>query len=306
MDLDVADLLQRREVALADEQPLAREQLVEHDADREDVAAPIDRQAAHLLGRHVAELPLEDAGLRLRRLARRLGDAEVDQLALALVPDQHVLGRDVAVDEVQLAPLGVALVVRVVQPLADLHDDVAGHRDRQRLRLVAHAIEDRAQVAPVHVLERDEEAFVDLTEVEDLGDVRVLQLHGDLRLVDEHRDELFVLSDVREDAFDRQEALEALHAKRLGLEDFGHTSDVDPLEEVVLSERDGLLQRGHITGDFSYLQLGLAFFPGSLPRPLLSPYRCTPTWHPLPRREKRRTLRTESGRARSRRFRNPE
>ena len=41
-DLDVADLLQRREVALADEQPLAGEQLVEHDAEREDVAAAID------------------------------------------------------------------------------------------------------------------------------------------------------------------------------------------------------------------------------------------------------------------------
>ena len=40
---------------------LAGEHLVEDDAQREDVAAPIERQAAHLLGRHVAELALEDA-----------------------------------------------------------------------------------------------------------------------------------------------------------------------------------------------------------------------------------------------------
>ena len=173
-------------------------------------------------------------------------------------------------NQVQLAALGVALVVRVVEALAHLHGHVAGHRDRKRLGLVAHAIEDRPQVAPMDVLEGDEEAVVDLTEVEDLRDVRVLQLHGDLRLVDEHRDELFVLGDVREDAFHREEALEALHAKGLRFEDFGHTSHVDPLKEVVLSERDGLLQRGHISRDISYLQLRLGFFPGarpSVPRP---------------------------------------
>ena len=75
----------------------------------------------------------------------------------------------------------------------------------------------------------------------------MLQLHGDLRLVDEHRDELFVLGDVREDALDGEQPLEALDAERLGLEDLGHTADVDPLEEVVLPEGDGFLQRGHIT-----------------------------------------------------------
>ena len=242
LDLDVAHLLERREVALADEQPLPRQQLVEHDADREDVAALVDRQAAHLLRRHVAELPLQDSGLGGRRLAGRLGDAEVDQLDLAVVPDEHVLGRDVAVDQVQLASLRVALVVRVVEPLAHLHGHVAGHRDRERFGLVAHAIEDRTQVTAVHVLERDEEAVVDLPEVEDLGDVRVLQLHGDLRLVDEHRDELLVLCDVRENALDRQQTLEPLHTEGLRFEHFGHPPHVDPLEEVVLAERDGFLQ----------------------------------------------------------------
>jgi hypothetical protein len=49
-DLDVADLLQRGEVALADEEALAGEQLVEHDAHREDVAAAVERKAPDLLG----------------------------------------------------------------------------------------------------------------------------------------------------------------------------------------------------------------------------------------------------------------
>ena len=154
-DLDVADLLQRREVALADEQALAGQELVEHDAAREDVAAPIDRQPAHLLRRHVAELALEDAGLGLGALARRLRDTEVDELDLTLERDEDVLRADVAVDEVQLLAALVALVVRVVEALAHLHRHEARLRDGHRLAERAAPVEDRAQVAAVDVLERD-------------------------------------------------------------------------------------------------------------------------------------------------------
>jgi hypothetical protein len=45
------------------------------------------------------------------------------------------------VHEVQLAALGVALVVRVVQALADLHHDVAGLLDGHDVALAAQAIE---------------------------------------------------------------------------------------------------------------------------------------------------------------------
>ena len=89
--LDFADLLQRVEVALAEEQALEREQLVQHDPEREDVAAVVDVEAADLLRAHVAELALQDPDLRLRCLAGRLRDAEVDDLDLAFVRQQHVL-----------------------------------------------------------------------------------------------------------------------------------------------------------------------------------------------------------------------
>ena len=88
----------------------------------------------------------------------------------------------------------------------------------------------RAQVAAVDVLERDVVAAVDDAEVEDLRDVRVVQLDRELRLLDEHADELFVLRDVRQDALDRDEPLEALDAERLRAEHLGHAADVDPLE----------------------------------------------------------------------------
>src|SRR5262249_9803390 len=102
-------------------------------------------------------------------------------------------------------------------------------------------VEDRAQVLAVDELERDEEGIVDFAEIEDLGDVRVAELHRDLRLIDEHLDELFVLGDVGEDALDREEALEALDPEGFGLEHLGHPAHVYTLEQVVLTKRDGFL-----------------------------------------------------------------
>src|SRR5581483_74967 len=81
------------------------------------------------------------------------------------------------------------------------------------------------------------------TEVEDLADVGVVQLNRDLRLVDEHGDEFFIFGDVRQDALDGEQALEALDAERLGLEYLGHAADVDAVEQVVFPELDRLLQR---------------------------------------------------------------
>ena len=181
--------------------------------------------------------------MRLRALAGRLRDSEVDQLDLALERHEHVLRADVAVHERQLPTRLVALVVRVIEALAHLHHDEARLRDRHRLAAAAAAIEDVAEVAPVDVLERDVVAGIDDAEIEDLGDVRVVQLNRDLRLVDEHLDELFVLRDVRQDALDRDEPFEALDAVGLGAKDLGHTSDVDALEQVVLAERDRLLHQ---------------------------------------------------------------
>jgi hypothetical protein len=58
-------------------------------------------QAADHLGAHVAELALEDAGLSLLTLRCRAGHAEVDQLHLTGIADDDVLGRYVAVNDVE-------------------------------------------------------------------------------------------------------------------------------------------------------------------------------------------------------------
>ena len=143
--------------------------------------------------------------------------------------------------EVQRPSRRVLLVVGVVEALTHLHGDVASHGHGHGLAALARAVEDRAQVLALHVLHRDEVALAHLPQVEDLSDVRVRELHGDLRLVDEHDDEFLVLRDGGQDALQRNEALEAFDAEGLGLENLGHAADVHSLEEKVLSEGDGLL-----------------------------------------------------------------
>ena len=59
-------------------------------------------------------------------LRDRLGDAEVAELDVALEGDEHVLRRDVAMHEAELAPLEVALAVRVVEGRGEARRRSAG------------------------------------------------------------------------------------------------------------------------------------------------------------------------------------
>ena len=107
---------------------------------------------------------------------------------------------------------------------------------------LAEAILDLEQILAPDVLHGDEVRVVDAAELEDLADVGVVQLAADLRLIDEHLDEVGVLGHRRQDALDGEDLLEALDAEGLGLEDLGHAADADALEQEVLAEWDRLPQ----------------------------------------------------------------
>ena len=96
------------------------EQLVEHDAEGEDVAPRVDRQRLHLLGRHVRHRPHQDAGAASSasavdlaavggRAARELRQAEVEDLDPPVGGEEEVLGLEVAVDDPLLVGGGEAL-----------------------------------------------------------------------------------------------------------------------------------------------------------------------------------------------------
>ena len=69
-----------------------------------------------------------------------------------------------------------------------------------------------------------------------MDDVRVLQLSGKLGLVDEHRDELVVVREVRQDALDRDDLLKSLDAAHARPIDLGHPAGGDGLDQLVLAE----------------------------------------------------------------------
>ena len=241
-DLDVADVDQRLEVGLAEEQALQGERLEQDDAQREDVGAPVDLGADDLLGRHVPELALEHAAGRVLAAvlvgALEVGacDAEVHDLHGAVVAHQDVRGRHVPMNDVEGPPLGVGGLVRVGEPLADLADDIE-HQPGARLGPPPRAVgQDAKQIRAEHVLHRDVVLPVDLPQLVDLDDVGVLQRRAHLGFGDEHLDEGPVLRVGRQDLLDDEDLLEAIRPGDTRLVDLGHPARPDLVEEDVLAE----------------------------------------------------------------------
>ena len=106
------------------------------------------------------------------------GDAPVDQVHLAERSDHHVLGLDVAVDD--------AAAVRVRDRVADVQEDVQhpveGVAVVGQARRVPQHIEQRLPANQPH---REARAAADHRQLVNRDDVRVLELGGDLGLLEE-------------------------------------------------------------------------------------------------------------------------
>src|SRR5262245_18137370 len=127
-------------------------------------------------------------------------------------------------DAERFAGVGIQDVVRVPEPLGDLHDDVDDLADGQALADAAPPFEDRREVDALDVLHHDEIRLVGVADVEHLDDVGVLQVQRQPRLVEEHGHELLVLGQRGKDALDGDALPEALQGLGHALEDFGHTT----------------------------------------------------------------------------------
>ena len=109
------------------------DQLRQHQPQRIDVGARIERAAGGLLGRQIQRRALDQPrqGLGLRR--RRFDDTKVGQFDRAASRQQDVVWSHVAMHEVEGGPVVVGEVVDVVQRLGDLFYDAKGVCDRQGL-----------------------------------------------------------------------------------------------------------------------------------------------------------------------------
>lgn len=188
----------RRDVAMHDpldalefggcvEGAVLRGELVGEHAEREDIGAAIDGVAARLLGSHVAGFAFNEAGARLGHARGGFGDAEIDQLDRAVVGDEDVGGRDIAVNDVERRAIGAAAFVRVVEPCRGGGDDGQAEVERHPQAAVVDRLEDGADGLAVDVLHGEEVGAVGgAPDVIDLGDVLVVEGGSEARLVEEH------------------------------------------------------------------------------------------------------------------------
>ena len=96
------------------------------------------------------------------------------------------------------------------------------------------------------ILHGDEVLAVDLAELDDLDDVRVLELRAQLGFPDEVGDQLGVVDQLREQALERDLAPHAGAVVDRGAMDDGHPTCAQTLVHLVRSERVGL-------GDHAYM-----------------------------------------------------
>jgi len=231
LDQRVDDLLRGAAI-----QPLPDRDLVEHDAEREDVAAVIDVLARRLLRRHVAELAGQHLGARV--LAARARDPEIDHLHEAVLRDEQVRRRDIEVDDVerlagQRRAFRAALRVKIAQPRGRLADQLDRVLERQEPAVRDAAPAQLVELLTDDVLHRDVRDAVVLVDVVDVHDVGVVELRADLRLVEEHLDDPRIIGELRAQLLDHDFLLEAGHRRLARQIDLRHTADREPAQQRV-------------------------------------------------------------------------
>jgi hypothetical protein len=110
-------------------------------------------------------------------------DPEVNERDPPLIRDEHVVRAHVSMDELEGAAVGVTQLVRVVQPLEQLPDDV----ERRALAQPGDAVRALIERKTIEELERQVLPAQLLPHLGRPHDVRVLQERHDPRLFSEHR-----------------------------------------------------------------------------------------------------------------------
>ena len=170
-----------------------------------------------LLGRQVLGSAHDRAGLGHLGGAGA-GDAEVGDLGVTEVVDDHVVRLEVAVDH--------AVAVGEARGLEDLRADV-DHALLCQRRLGGHDVLERA---PREVLHRDVVGALVLAAVEDAHHVRVVEAGGRLRLAAEALHELLVLREAPVQHLDRDLPAEVAV---LSAVDVRHSAGADPAQDPV-------------------------------------------------------------------------
>ena len=230
------DGLHRLVVGVAQEGVGAREHLVQHGAEGEEVGPVVQRLPLELLGRHVRVLAADHPGAALADALGVAGHAEVRELHVALDRHQDVRRRDVPVHDLQAPPPLVCSRVGVLQRGGGAGGDVEDRVDRQLTAQLAAGDQELLEVRPVHVLHRDEVLAVVHAEVEDLHDVAVVERDRDPGLVREELRELLQVLERGQDLLEGQPLLEAGRPGEHRQVHLGHAPAREEADEPVATE----------------------------------------------------------------------
>ena len=255
----VHDLLQHLEIGRAAERPVAGQQFVEHDAERKDVAARIERLPRPLLGRHVGDGADDDAlprALHRRRVRRvagliQLRETEVGELGVAALGDQNVFRLDVAMQDARRMRDG----------------QTVGHADQE-----LHDLPPRPpalsgpilQRAAVHVLDDQILTTVFGAGFEHRQDVWMVERRGGLRLLLEAL-EYQRIGDPVGEHLDRHRTRQS---RVMSAIDFAHAAGADPFDDFVEAESSARSEahEGRVGAR-------------SLPRQSVAGNDCSSSWH---------------------------
>ncbi len=185
-----------RDLAVALERDLAGEHLVQADAERVEIRLAGHGLAERLLGGDVVGRAEHPAVGGQPLLVERSGDPEVGDLGRALLVDEHVLGLDVAVDDV--TGMGGAERARDLDPVGD------GLGDRQP----AHPADPLLERLALDVLEHDVRPALVLAGVDHADDVGMRELGDGSGLAAEALELVGVGRDLAVHQLDRDLSLE--------------------------------------------------------------------------------------------------
>ena len=132
-------------------------------------------------------------------------------------------------NDVHALAVGAHQIVRIAEAGRDLVRDERRDRHRAEQVLPAQLPHQRLHVAAAQVLHRQEVVAADISEVEDLNDVRVAEQRVDARFLHEHVDEIGGVRSLRQDPLDDEGLPETLRAGHDGAEHLGHASAADPV-----------------------------------------------------------------------------